>query len=314
MEWLLILGGLALLIASGELLVKGAVGLALKFKISVLVIGMTVVSFGTSAPELFVSIKAALSGYPDISLGNVIGSNIANISLILGITTIIFPIIVSKDTLSIDWPMMILSSVLLSFFMYNREIGFIEGMILFLLLVSFISWLIFKSRKANKKSAVENDVFLEEEGHVSIWKSMAFVLMGCVGLIFGGQWLLDGAVSFSIKMGVSERVIAITVIAFGTSVPELITSAVAAFRKETDISIGNLIGSNVFNTLGILGITGMVKEIPVSEKIMYFDMPWMLFISVMIFPLMFFGRKIGRVKGISLLLFYISYIYFILKS
>jgi cation:H+ antiporter len=313
MDYFILILGLAILIAGGEILVKGAVALALKFNISVLVVGMTVVSFGTSAPELLVSIKAALGGHPDISMGNVVGSNIANISLILGLTTLILPISVNKNSIKIDWPIMMLASLLLYVFIFNGILGPLEGAFLFLSLLIFNVWLIFKSRKDNLRAAAEQGDELISEPGMPLSKSIIFILLGCVGLLFGADWFLKGAVGIAHNFGISERIIALTIVAFGTSVPELITSVIAAFRKQTDISIGNLIGSNVFNILGILGITGMVKEINVSTEILYSDMFWMLGLSFAILPLMYFGKMFGRVKGAFLLLFYITYIFLLIS-
>ncbi|MBA3899560.1 MAG: calcium/sodium antiporter [Bacteroidetes bacterium] len=308
MDYLILILGLAILIAGGEILVKGAVAVALKFNVSILVIGMTVVSFGTSAPELLISIKAALGGHPDISMGNVVGSNIANISLILGLTTLILPISVNKDSIKIDWPIMMLASLLLYIFILNGILGPLEGVFLFLSLIIFNVWLIFKSRKENKKTVVEEGAGLTSESTMPLLKCLLFIALGCIGLLVGADWFLKGAVGIAEGFGISERIIALTVVAFGTSVPELITSVIAAIRKQTDISIGNLIGSNVFNILGILGITGMVKEINVSNEILFSDMYWMLGISLAMLPLMYFGNKIGRLKGAFLFIFYIVYI------
>lgn len=312
MDYLLLIAGLAVLIGGGEILVKGAVAVALKFNVSVLVIGMTIVSFGTSAPELLVSIKAAIQGHPDISIGNVIGSNIANISLILGITTLIFPILIKKDSLNIDWPVMMASGLIFYVFLWDNFVHFTEGFILFGLLILFNVWVIVKSRKEHRKSAEKEDPELIPEVKIPVWKSTVFILIGCLGLALGAEWFLTGAVGIAESFGISERIIAITVVAFGTSVPELITSGIAALKKETDISIGNLIGSNVFNILGILGITAMVKEIPVSVEMASFDIYWMLAISLLIFPLMYFGKKIGRIKGFILVSFYLIYIFVLL--
>jgi cation:H+ antiporter len=313
MDFLILILGLAILIVGGEILVKGAVALALRFNVSVLVVGMTVVSFGTSAPELLVSIKAALGGHPDISMGNVVGSNIANISLILGLTTIILPITVNRNSIIIDWPIMMLASLLLYAFIYNGILGPIEGALMFLSLIVFNLWLIFKSRKENRIAADLEGIELEPQSSMSLLKSISFIIIGCVGLVFGADWFLKGAVGIAEDLGISERIIALTIVAFGTSVPELITSVIAAFRKQTDISIGNLIGSNLFNILGILGITGMVKEINVSSDILHSDMIWMLVVSFLVLPLMYFGKQFGRVKGALLFVFYLSYMFFLIS-
>lgn len=311
MTYLFLVLGLSTLIVGGEFLVNGAVGIAKKFHISTLVIGMTVISFGTSAPELIVSIKAALSGVPEIAIGNVIGSNIANIALVLGITVIIFPIVIDKNSKIIDWPMMMFSSVLFYvFFLFFGE-GYIierwEGIVLFLMLLAFIYFLISNSRKKTKKNAKESVSEAEEESQVNIWKSIGSLTLGFVGLYFGATWLLDSAVILAGEFGMSNEVIGLTVIAFGTSVPELVTSAVAAFKKETDISIGNLIGSNIFNIMAVIGITAIVKPIPVGLESNY-HMLWMLGIAFALLPLMLIGKKLGRLKGFMLFGTYVVYI------
>ncbi|MEZ4938608.1 MAG: calcium/sodium antiporter [Crocinitomicaceae bacterium] len=256
MNIFLLIIGLATLIVGGDFLVKGAVGIAQKFKVSTLVIGMTVVSFGTSAPELIVSIKAALDGNPEIAIGNVIGSNIANIALVLAVTIMIFPIAVDRNSKIIDWPMMMFSSIIFYFFALNNEMEFYEGVIMFVILLIFIGFLIYNSRKASKRieAAIETEgVEVIENTHFAF--SLLYILGGLVALYFGAEWLLDGAVGLAENLGMEKRVIGITIVAFGTSVPELVTSAVAAFRKQTDISIGNLVGSNIFQYLAAIGFT-----------------------------------------------------------
>jgi len=311
MDYIFLLLGLVTLIVGGEFLVKGGVGIAKKFSLSSLVIGMTVISFGTSAPELIVSIKAALSGNAEIALGNVIGSNIANIALVLGITIMIFPIIVDRNSKVLDWPMMILASALFYAFAYDGMISSLEGGILVSMLIVFTIHLIRSSRKASKLEIEEFEELVEdhvEEKMPGMPKSLGFLAIGLVGLYFGAEWLLHGAVNIAKEFGMEERVIGITIIAFGTSVPELVTSGVAAFRKETDIALGNLIGSNVFNIMSVIGITALVSPIPVGESILNYDMIWMIGISLMLFPLMAIGKKMGRLKGVLLLGTYIVYI------
>lgn len=307
MEYFQLIIGLIILIFSGEFLVKGAVGIALKLRISTLVIGMTIVSFGTSAPELLVSIKAAIMGMPDIALSAVIGSNIINIAFILGLTVLIFPLNVSSDTIAIDWPVMMVSSLLLYLFMLNGTIAAYEGAVLFILLSLFTFWLIRRSRKNNREE--ENELKEVKKGIVFLYlKDSVFVILGCLGLTYGADWFLTGANYIALDFGISERIIGLTLVAVGTSLPELITSLVAAFRKEMDISVGNLIGSNIFNILSILGVTSIIKEIQVNEQFLSFDIFWMLGISFIIFPLMLIGRKISRLDGVLLLSLYISYI------
>ncbi len=305
--WLVL--GLTVLIFSGDYLVKGAVGIAEKFKISPLVIGMTVVSFGTSAPELFVSVKAALMGSPDLAIGNVIGSNIANIALVLSITVLIFPIIVERNSKVIDWPMMMFSSILFYVFSLDGVISMIEGIILIVLLSIFIVFLIRNSRKINLD--LDDDI----DGKPSNFPlTLLFLFGGLIGLKFGADWLLDGAVGLAKSFGMTEKVIGVTIVAFGTSVPELVASGVAAFRKQTDISIGNLVGSNIFNIMIVIGITAIITPIKVADSVMNFDMYWMLGISLALYPMMFIGKKMGRVHGLILLSAYVTYIVLSLQS
>ena len=311
MVYLVLILGLATLIVGGEFLVKGAVGIAKKFHVSTLVIGMTVISFGTSAPELIVSIKAALSGNPEIAIGNVVGSNIANIALVLGITVMIFPIVVDRNSKVLDWPMMMLASLLFYIFSLFFGNGFIimrwEGALLFIILVGFVYYLVSNSRKKNKLALAEVDAEIDAVSD-NIWKSLGFLTIGIIGLYYGADWLLKSAVEIALSLGMSKSVVGLTIVAFGTSVPELVTSAVAAFRKETDISIGNLIGSNIFNIMAVIGITAMVKPIKISEEVINYDFLCMLAISAMLLPLMIVGQKLSRFKGIILFATYVVYI------
>jgi cation:H+ antiporter len=292
--------GLATLIVGGEFLLRGSVGIAKKFKLSSLVIGMTVVAFGTSAPELIVSITSALQGHPEIAVGNVIGSNIANLALVLGLTCLIFPIIVGKNTKIIDWPKMMYATMLFLLFAYDGVIQMWEGIVLVVSLIAFMWYIIRKSRK---------DIHVPEEMEETkpFGYSILFLLIGLVGLYFGSDWLLLGAVDLARDLGMTEHAIGITIIAFGTSVPELVTSCVAAFKKETDISIGNLIGSNIFNISAVLGITSIVTPIPVQHDLFNFDVYWLVGIPVLLF-LMMWKNKIGRISGGVLFGIYVTYI------
>lgn len=314
--WILV--GLSVLIAGGEFLVKGAIGIAAKAHLSTLVIGMTVVSFGTSAPELLVSLKAAYMEAPEIAIGNVIGSNIANLALVLGITVLIFPMPVSRNTLVFDWPMMMLSGLLFYLFALNFSFSRWEGLVMFSLLIAFVSFLIYNSRKNNKTALLAEELNKQElnekekEEEVvpfNVWKSVFFLMLGLLGLYFGAQWLIDGAKSLGESAGLSKHVIGITIVAFGTSVPELVTSVVAAYRKEMEISVGNLIGSNIFNIMAVIGITATVHPISIESSVVNWDMLWMLGIFLAIFPMMWLKRKVNRVSGTILLSAYFLYIY-----
>ncbi len=305
--WLI--AGLVVLIAGGEFLVSAAVDVAKKFKVSTLVIGMTVVSFGTSAPELLVSLKAALADPPhhQISIGNIIGSNISNIALVLGLTVLIFPLVVDRNSIRIDWPMMMLASVLFFVFILDQQLVFWEGAVLFALVVAFVIFLIKKSRKEHQEEE-------EDEKERPFYMSMAYLVAGLVGLYFGAEWLVKGAVGIARSLEIEEHVIAVTVVAFGTSVPELVTSGVAAYRKQTDISVGNLIGSNIFNIMVVLGVTSMVEDINVTANVLTTDIYWMLGISFLVLPLMLYKRRIGRIQGAILLASYVAYVYIIWPS
>ncbi len=317
--WLIL--GFATLIIGGDFLVKGAVGLALKAEVSTLVIGMTVVSFGTSAPELLVSMGAAFEGGEEslMSIGNVIGSNIANLALVLGVTALIFPIKVKKVSVRQDWPVMFFSTVLFIVFMAffdgeNYIINRVEGIILFTLIVLFTVFMIWKSRKASRNGEdLEEDEEITENKGKTLWANLGFLALGCTGLIFGSNWLLDAATSIATDAGVSPFVIGVTILAFGTSVPELAASAIAAYRKQTDIAIGNLIGSNIFNILCVVGLTGAVTGMPLRKEVLDFDAWWMLGVAFVILPLMIFGGKISRLKGAILVLTYAAYIFFLIK-
>jgi cation:H+ antiporter len=304
MEFFLLIVGLVILLVSGDLLVRGGVGLANHFKISRLVIGVTVVSFGTSAPELIVSLNAAISGHPEIAIGNVVGSNIANIALILGITAVLLPIPVNRTSIVVDWPVMMFASLL--FWWFASSAGILqsfEGIIFVVLLIAYIVYSIKKSK--------EPDSIDETKKSNSIFLSLGFILASSVGLYFGSDLLVNNAVIIATNLNISEHIISVTIIAFGTSVPELATSVIAVFKKETDISIGNIIGSNIFNLLGILGITSIIKEIPVSLNVLNNDVFWMLGIAAVLF-LFIIPPKNGllkRWKGACLLLIYFVYIY-----
>lgn len=313
MDFLILLAGLAILVVGGEFLVKGAVGFSRAMKISPLVIGMTVVAFGTSAPELLVSLQSALGGNPGIAIGNVVGSNIANIALVLGVTVIIFPIVADKQTMRVDYPMMMLATLLFFYFASDGVLSLVEGVIMFSIVVIFTTLLITNSRKKTKKKELEDTENLKKE---PFWKSTTFLLLGFIGLYFGAGWFIDGAVSianyFLDGNPDKDTIIGVTVVAFGTSAPELVASCVAAYRKETDISVGNLIGSNIFNILVVLGVTSMVKPIEVTQEVIEFDMLYMIGVAVLLLFVLVIGKKIGRLKGMILILTYITYIAIIL--
>lgn len=304
---LYILLGLGLLIAGGNWLLKSAVALSLRLNIPKIVIGMTVVSFATSAPELIVSIKAALDGYPDLALGNVIGSNIANLGLVLAITIILGSIDVRKSFYTTDWPVMMLASLLFfGFIYYDGELQQYEGIIMVATLFAFLVYLLRFQKTAVIDELPEDDVLLP------MYKTVLFLGLGGAALWGGSELLIDGAVGLANIYGVSERVIGITVVSIGTSIPELAASVIAVIKKEKAISLGNLIGSNIFNLLGVLGITAMITPIKVVDHgLLDNDIFWMLGISFLILPLVFFpkGLRLGWRDGIVLVVIYTLFVY-----
>ena len=310
MDFIELISGLIILLIGGEFIVKGAVLVANKFHISPMVIGLTIVSFGTSAPELLVSIKAATEGNPDIAVGNVVGSNIANLALVLGITVLFIPIVIDRSKIMINWVFMMLATIVFYLFSINGWVEEWEGVVLFLALIVFIFFLI---RFSDNKSPKDSEHTLTNNTNQKPIVIILYLLLGIFGLYFGAEFLVEGAVSIAHKLGMSEAVIGVTIVALGTSAPELTASIVAAYRKESGISIGNLIGSNIFNIMAVIGITGMVNPVSISSKIMSFDMYWLLGISLMILPLIIIGSRIGRLKGLLLLIIYISYIALVLN-
>ena len=297
--------GLALLILGGNLLLKSAVSISLKFNIAKILIGMTVVSFATSAPELIVSIKSAFLGSSDLAISNVLGSNIANIGLVLGIIILISPIKISKDIYKLDWPVMMLSAILFWVFILDLVIERYEGIILFSLLCISIIILI------KQQSHDEENIDLEVKEVDSLSLSIFLLILGGVLLYFGSEWFVLSAIDIANYFGVSERIIGITVVSVGTSIPELATSLVALLKKEKNISIGNLIGSNIFNVFAVLGITSILTPLNVTNlNIINFDIYVMLFFAIIILPLMFFPKKLvlGRVEGLIIFSLYLAYI------
>jgi len=309
MDIILILLGLTLLVVGGEFLVRAAVGLSFRLKLSRMVIGLTVVSFATSAPELLVSLQAALKGFSDISLGNVIGSNIANIGLVLGLTAIISTLSIDKDFYKYNWPVMMVFSVAMYFFLWNDNIlSRSEGGALLLAIVVYLFFLIRRSRK--KQKLLVEDVDTKLRG-ISGFRITVWLVIGGLALWGGAEVLVSGAVGLAEAMGVSERVIAVTIIAVGTSVPELAASVIAALKKEKAISLGNLIGSNIFNIGSVLGITALIQPIVVqSSQILSNDIFWMIGFSAILIPLAFLPKmySISRAKG---LIIFIGYLVFI---
>ena len=310
-DFLFILAGLILLIAGGNWLLRAAVDLSLKLNIPKIVIGMTVVSFATSAPELIVSINAAIDGFPDLALGNVVGSNIANLGLVLAITVLLSPIDVNKSFYTTDWPVMMLASILFFFFIYfDGVVEQYEGVVMVVLLFFFLVYLL----RFQKPAVVEEDDELNEK--LPLYKTVLFLGLGGGALWGGSELLIGGAVGMATFFGVSERVIAITIVSVGTSIPELAASIIAVIKKEKAISLGNLIGSNIFNLLAVLGITSIITPITVIDQgLLTNDIFWMLGISFIILPLVFIpkGLRLGWRDGVVLIGIYVAFVYFTIK-
>lgn len=312
MSIFLILVGLLLLVVGGEFLVRASVGLSFKLSISKMVIGLTVVSFATSAPELLVSVQAALDGSPDIALGNVIGSNIANIGLVLGITALISTLAIDRDFYRFNWPVMLLFSLALFLFLLNdNQLTALEGSGLLLALVVYLIFLIRRARLNKAFDSAELEEVDDNLEAASYFKITIWLLIGAIALYFGSEWLVAGAKELAAAVGISEYAVSVTVIAIGTSVPELAASVIAALKKEKAISLGNLIGSNIFNIASVLGITSLIKPINVIDPaILGTNIYWMIGFSAILLPLAFLPKKfeIGRYKGLLLVVAYAIFI------
>lgn len=303
--------GLILLIAGGDYLLKSSVSLSLKLNISKLVIGMTVVSFATSAPELLVSVNAAISGIPDLSLGNVVGSNIANLGLVLGVTLLLGSIDVKSSFYKIDWPMLMIATLTFyGFVVFDYQLDATEGLLMFSGLILFLIYLL----SSGKDVGVVDD-FSEDDEALNWGRTCLYLIIGGVGLWGGSELLVIGSKALAVDFGVSDRVIGITVVSVGTSIPELAASIMAMLKKEKAISIGNLIGSNIFNLFAVLGITSMITPIPVGDlNLIDSDALYMMGISALLLVLVFIPRKmsLGLRDGLILLSIYIYFIYQVL--
>ena len=300
--------GLVILLAGGKILVDGASGIAVKLGMSAGLIGLTIVAFGTSAPELLVSVNAALKGNSDISIGNVIGSNIANIALVLGISGMFYPIVIKNNHIKFDYLITLLVSILFYALSYNGVITTLEGIILFALFIGFNVYLFKTSDNDDPEVADE----IELAKRLSWPKSIFYFIGGIIGLYFGSELLVENAVLISREFGVSERVIGVTIIAIGTSLPELITSIIAALSKRTDLALGNILGSNIMNILSIIGVTAIIKPIGVSEAFIQSDFLWMVGITLFLFPLMKTKMRVSKIEGSLLVLSYAAYLFFLL--
>ena len=307
MDYYGILFGIILLSYGGDLLTKSSIDISLKFAVPKIIIGMTVVSFATSAPELIVSLNATLDGLPSFAIGNVLGSNIANIGLVLGIITIIYPITLKQRFYFTDFPLLMISTALFYFIIYtDNQITRTEGFILLISITAILFYLFIYQKKSISEFSEEID-----NNKISITKSFLYVLFSGSLLWLGSETLIKSAVSVANKFEISERVISITMVAIGTSIPELAASIVASLKKQNDLSIGNLIGSNIFNLLVVIGITSSIIPIGgIENSVIFNDMLWVVLFSAIILPLAYFGKRnvLTRKKGIMLLILYLIFI------
>lgn len=307
MDYLGILFGIILLSYGGDLLTKSSIDISLKFSVPKIIIGMTVVSFATSAPELIVSLNATLDGLPSFAIGNVLGSNIANIGLVLGIITIIYPITLKQRFYYTDFPLLIFSTALFYFIIYtDNQISRTEGFILLISITAILFYLFIYQKKSISEFSEEI-----ENNKISITKSFMYIIFSGSLLWLGSETLIKSAVTVANKFEISERVISITMVAIGTSIPELAASIVASLKKQNDLSIGNLIGSNIFNLLVVIGVTSSIIPIGgIENSVIFYDMLWVVLFSAIILPLAYFGKRnvLTRKKGIMLLILYLIFI------
>jgi len=303
MDYVFVIAGLIGLFFGGEALVRGSVGIARRMAVPPLLIGLTVVGFGTSTPELLVSVDAALRGVPDIAVGNIIGSNIANILLIVGVSALVWPIRISGATLRRDTGVMMAAILVLIPVLALGEIARLSGLALFAGLVMYLSWAYLRPGEAEAVS--ETDATPPSNLISLLW-----VIAGLIALMAGARMLVDGAVAIARGYGVSEAFIGLTIVAIGTSLPELATSLIAALRRQSEIAIGNIIGSNIFNILGILGVTAMVTPVPVASRFLSFDLPILIAASLVLTGLLLTRPTIGRGVGAVMLASYLAYLWF----
>lgn len=311
---LLVAGGLALLAIGGELLVRGAVGMAARLGISPLLAGLTIVGFGTSTPELATSVQAALAGSPGIAIGNVVGSNIANILFILGLSAIILPLSVNPASFTRDSIALGGSALLCTVAVLTGTIGLAAGLILLASLVGYVWWAYKSESASHDAEAVRHEHEAEDRPvppNTGPLVLGGMILAGLVAAIFGAGWLVDGAVVIAGAAGISESVIGLTVVAVGTSLPELIACIVAVIRKHEDVALGNVVGSNIYNVLGILGITSLIKPIAVPAEIARFDIWVMLGVTALLLVQLRSGWRLSRIEGVLLVALYAGYTLFL---
>lgn len=314
MTWLLLILGLVLLVFGADLLVRGAARLAANFGVPALVIGLTVVAFGTSAPELAVSVKAAYSGQAELAIANVVGSNIFNVLFILGLSALIFPLMISRQLIRQDVPLMVGVSIVAVVMVLDGNINRWEALLLVVALVTYTGFLF---RQGRKQGMDVSDGEVEEMLKVKVpaWQNLLLVFGGLVLLVLGARWLVQSAVEIATLLGVNEAVIGLTIVAAGTSLPEVVTSIMATIRGERDIAVGNVVGSNIFNILCVLGISGAVSPVPLlaGAQLAQLDIPVMLGVALLCVPLFFTGATLTRPDGALFLGLYVFYVWYLIS-
>ena len=313
LSWLLIVVGLALLVAGGEALVRGASGIALLSKLTPTVVGLTVVAAGTSMPEMVVSVQAGLAGSPDLAVGNVVGSNIFNAAAILGIAALVQPLRIHGNTVRMEWPVMMLGVMQLHLLGRDGVVDRLEGGFLFLAMIAFTAYVVWIGRKAATEIEQQEYENLTTASFgrtgTAAWAFNGLAVAAGVGLLVGGSTaLVHGATAVARGLGVTEAIIGLTVVAAGTSTPELAASAVAAYRGKDDIAVANVIGSNIYNTFAIIGVTGLIHPLSVAEEILVRDNWWMIGFSAALLPLMVTGMRVNRWEGAALLTAFVGYL------
>lgn len=302
--WLIL--GLVLLVLGADWLVKGASRLALSFGISSLVVGLTVVAYGTSAPELSVSVMSSLQGKSEMAIGNIVGSNIFNVLLILGLSALVAPLIVDKQLIRLDVPVMIVASIAMLVMCLDGKLGLVDGAILFAAAVVYTWWLIRMSRR-DGKAAAEQGAKPEPVG--TLWGNLLWIAVGLAFLVLGSRYLVNSSIEIARNLGMSETIIGLTIIAAGTSLPELATSVMASIRGERDIAVGNVVGSNIFNILSVGGLSALLapKGLDVASSVVNFDVLFMLAVAIACFPIFFSGFTITRWNGLFFVSYYVAY-------
>lgn len=316
MNYVILIVGFALLIKGADIFVGGASAVAKKSGIPPVIVGLTIVSIGTSAPELAVSIISALKGNNEIAIGNVVGSNLFNMLMVLGVTTMVLPMIIKKEKIKTDFFINIFVTVLLFVLTFdsilgstNNIISRIDGMILVIICIAYIGFLVFKAKKTNMTNQTQ------EEKNINVLGKIIAIIIGAIGIVLGGQLVVDSATNIAYSIGMSEKLVGLTIVAMGTSLPELVTSVVAAVKGEKDIALGNVLGSNIFNILLIIGVSAFITPIPVAKTLIV-DFIFLIVISIFVFGLIFLNKKqekkISRVEGAILVALYVGYIIYII--